>query len=77
LGTLRGISCLPLELVEQPKKGICCSQSFGVGVKKIEDLRQSLKMHAARAAEKLRRRKLAAAHLVVFVSTSRFRQKSK
>jgi DNA polymerase V len=71
---LRGVSCLPLELFEQPKKGICCSQSFGVGVKKIEDLRQSVTMHAARAGEKLRRQHLAGSHVTVFVSTSRFRQ---
>ena len=26
---LRGISCLPLEAFEKPRKGLCCSRSFG------------------------------------------------
>ncbi|NJM52653.1 MAG: hypothetical protein HC846_04190 [Blastocatellia bacterium] len=55
---LRGISCLPLELFEKPKKGLCCSRSFGQGIKTIEDLRQAVAMHTARAGEKLRRQKL-------------------
>jgi len=70
---LRGISCLPLELFEKPKKGLCCSRSFGQGIKTIEDLRQAVAMHAARAGEKLRRQNLAATHLTVFISTSSFR----
>lgn len=70
---LRGISCLPLELFEKPKKGICCSRSFGQGIKRIEDLREAIAMHSARAAEKLRRQNLAASHISVFISTSSFR----
>jgi DNA polymerase V len=70
---LRGISCLPLELFEKPKKGLCCSRSFGQAIKSIEDLRQAIAMHAARAGEKLRRQNLAATHLTVFISTSSFR----
>lgn len=74
---LRGISCLPLELFEQPKKGICCSRSFGEGIKKIEDLREAIAMHATRAGEKLRRQNLAASHITVFISTSKFRHNPK
>jgi DNA polymerase V len=70
---LRGISCLPLEVFEKPKKGICCSRSFGQRVTTIEDLREAVSMHAARAGEKLRRQRLAAQHLTVFISTSRYR----
>lgn len=70
---LRGICCLPLELFEKPKKGLCCSRSFGQGIKTIEDLRQAVAMHTARAGEKLRRQSLAATHLTVFISTSSFR----
>jgi DNA polymerase V len=70
---LRGISCLPLEVFEKPKKGICCSRSFGKPVMSIEDLSEALAMHAARAGEKLRRQHLAAQHLTVFISTSRYR----
>jgi DNA polymerase V len=71
---LRGISCLPLEAFEKPRKGLCCSRSFGRPVTTLEDLREAVSMHATRGAEKLRRQRLAASHLTVFISTSRFRQ---
>jgi DNA polymerase V len=71
---LRGISCLPLEVFEKPRKGLCCSRSFGKPVTTLEDLREAVSMHATRGSEKLRRRRLAASHLTVFISTSRFRE---
>jgi len=71
---LRGISCLPLEVFERPRKGLCCSRSFGRPVTTMEELGEAIAMHAARGGEKLRRQHLAASHLTVFVSTSRFRQ---
>jgi len=70
---LRGRSCLPLEVFEKPKKGICCSRSFGRPVTLLNELREAVAMHAARAGEKLRRQHLAAKHLTVFISTSRYR----
>ena len=70
---LRGISCLPLEVFERPKKGLCCSRSFGKAVTTIEELREAIAMHAARGGEKLRRQRLAAQHLTAFISTSRYR----
>jgi DNA polymerase V len=70
---LRGIPCLPLEVFEKPRKGLCCSRSFGRPVTTIEDLGEALVMHCARGGEKLRRQRLAASHLTVFVSTSRYR----
>jgi DNA polymerase V len=71
---LRGISCLPLEAFERPRKGLCCSRSFGRPVTTIEGLGEALAMHCARGGEKLRRQRLAASHITAFVSTSRFRQ---
>ena len=70
---LRGIPCLPLEAFEKPRQGLCCSRSFGRHVTTIEDLGEALAMHCARGGEKLRRQLLAASHLTVFVSTSRFK----
>jgi len=69
---LRGISCLPLEVFEKPKQGICCSRAFGRAVMALEEINEAVSMHAARGGEKLRRQKLAASHLTVFISTSRF-----
>ena len=71
---LRGISCLPLEAFERPRKGLCCSRSFGRPVTTIEDLGEAVAMRCARGGEKLRRQRLAASHITAFVSTSRFRQ---
>lgn len=71
---LRGISCLPLEVFEKPRKGLCCSRSFGRPVIMLEELSEAIATHAARGGEKLRRQRLAASHLTVFISTSRFRQ---
>jgi len=70
---LRGIPCLPLEVFEKPRKGLCCSRSFGKPVTTFGDLSEAVAMHCARGGEKLRRQRLAASHLTVFVSTSRFR----
>jgi DNA polymerase V len=71
---LRGISCLPIEVFERPRKGLCCSRSFGRPVTTLEGLEDAVAMHCARGGEKLRRQRLAASHLTVFISTSRFRQ---
>lgn len=70
---LRGVSCLPLEVFEKPKKGICSSRAFGRPVLALEELQQAVALHAARGGEKLRRQRLAAQHLTAFISTSRFR----
>ena len=72
---LRGISCLPLEAFERPRKGLCCSRSFGRPVTSLEDLKESVATHCSRGGEKLRRQRLAASHLTVFISTSRFRRR--
>jgi DNA polymerase V len=71
---LRGIPCMPLEVFEKPRKGLCCSRSFGRPVTTIEHLSEAVATHCARGGEKLRRQRLAASHLTVFISTSRFRQ---
>ena len=68
---------MPLEVFDRPKKGICCSRSFGKPVITIEELREAIAMHAARGGEKLRRQHLAAHHLTTFISTSRYRTNPK
>ena len=39
---LRGTSCLPLEMVREPKKGMCVSRSFGQPVTTLEELQQAV-----------------------------------
>ncbi len=69
---LRGISCLPLELVEPTRKGIAVTRSFGNSVTSWPDMREAIASYATRAAEKMRRHKVAAATLYVFMHTNTF-----
>ena len=69
---LNGEVCLPLEMVPPPKKSITCSRSFGVLVESSEDLRQALDNYLVKACEKLRKQKLAANAVTVFLTTNRF-----
>jgi DNA polymerase V len=69
---LRGVSCLPLELMEPTRKGIAVTRSFGAPVTSWEPMREALATYATRAAEKMRRYKVAAENIFVFMHTSTF-----
>lgn len=69
---LRGHSCVPLEYCPPAKKSITCSRSFGRLTESLEDLREAVAVYLTKAMEKLRRGKLAAGVITVFISTSRF-----
>jgi DNA polymerase V len=69
---LNGRSCLPLELVAQPRKGLTVSRSFGQPLTRTEPIKEALLQFVGRAGEKLRRQRLMTAHLMVFVMTNRF-----
>ena len=70
---LRGISCLPLEEVTPPKKGIVTSKSFSHPVTSLEELREAVATYVSRAAEKLRSQHSIVQSLLVFVTTNRFK----
>lgn len=74
INELRGISCLSLEEAAPPKKQIVCSRSFGTRITDITEMREAVRLYAARAAEKLRAEKQRAGHLSVFVRTGGFNQ---
>ena len=61
-----------MEELEPQRKSICCSRSFGRGVTELTELREAVCSYITRAAEKLRRRKLAASYLSVFIRTNQF-----
>jgi DNA polymerase V len=67
---LNGISCLQLEEVSAVKKNICCSRSFGHVVEKFDELAEAVASFASRGGEKLRREKLAAQSVHVFILTN-------
>ncbi|MCA1614587.1 MAG: DUF4113 domain-containing protein [Acidobacteria bacterium] len=69
---LRGVSCIPLEKCPQGRKSVTCSRSFGVLVESPDELREAVAVYMTIAAERLRRSRLAAGVVTVFVNTSRF-----
>jgi DNA polymerase V len=74
VGELRGVRCLPLEQCPQARKTITCSRSFGSAVESLDQLREAVSRYLSLAAERLRRFRLAAGVITVFVSTNRFSQ---
>jgi DNA polymerase V len=71
---LQGQSCLPLELVANPKKETCVSRSFPHPVTTVEELKEAIAHFVHRAAEKLRRQKQSAQVITVFARTSPFQE---
>ena len=69
---LRGVSCIPIERCPQSRKSVTCSRSFGVPVESLEELREAVAVYMSKAAERLRRFRLAAGVVTVFINTSRF-----
>lgn len=69
---LRGISCLPLDEVEESNKSITCSRSFGTPVTTLNQLEEAISNYIAKAAEKLRRQELCASYITVYLTTSPF-----
>jgi DNA polymerase V len=69
---LRGTSCLPFDQCPSSKKSITVSRSFGCAVDSLADVREAVALYVSRAAEKLRRERLAARVLMVFLATNRF-----
>lgn len=70
---LKGTSCLGLELVPPAKKAITVSRSFGKLVTNLGGMSEAVSLYTTRAAEKLRRERLAAGVVMVFLMTNRFR----
>lgn len=71
---LRGKDCIELDDMTAPKKQIMTSRSFGRLTGDLVDLREAVRAHASRGAEKLRRQHSLARALMVFVRTNPFRE---
>jgi DNA polymerase V len=69
---LRGQLCYPLEENPPAKKSLAVTRMFGRPVTSIEELKEAAANYAARAGQKLREHKEAAAMMTVYVTTSRF-----
>lgn len=70
---LRGVNCLNLELVQEDKKQIICSRSFGYPVYDLKQLQEAVSTFAFRAGEKLRAQDCVAAMMAVHIRTSPFK----
>lgn len=70
---LKGISCLNLENVQSPRKGIVSSRSFGRAVQTLSELRESVADYMTSAAERLRGQRSIASYVHVFIATDRFK----
>lgn len=73
---LQGIQCYPLEQNPPSKKSLVVSRMFGRNVESIDELSEAVATYASRAGEKLRKGKLSAGLMTVFITTSRFIEKS-
>jgi len=69
---LRGLSCIPLEVVNKPKQAILVSRSFGRPIEHKQELAEAVAHYTALAAQKLRHQESVAASLSLFISTNRF-----
>lgn len=69
---LNGVSCLALEAAPRPRKSMTCSRSFGEAVTTLDEVKEAVAMYMTKAAERLRKERLAANVVTVFVETSRF-----
>ncbi len=71
---LNGTSCIDIEEINQPNKEILSSRSFGKPVKSLKELEEAISMHSTIATEKLRKQKIIANRVSVFISTDRFKE---
>jgi len=71
---LRGYSAISLDEAPSPKKSIVSSRSFGKQVTELHELEEAVSTYVTRAAEKLRLQKSVAGHMMVFLSTNRFKE---
>ncbi|MBI4026583.1 MAG: DUF4113 domain-containing protein, partial [Verrucomicrobia bacterium] len=72
---LNGLSCMDLELVPQKRKNMACTRGFGQELTKKEDVAGALAAYVSTLAEKLRKHKLAAQGIHVFLMTNPFNPK--
>ena len=73
---LRGISCIDLVEVAEPKQSITVSRSFGKEIRDYQILNQALSFFVSIAAEKLRKSGQMAKSISVFIRTNPFSKNS-
>jgi len=69
---LRGIPCLEIDEISEPKKSITVSRMFGRNVTDIEELKEAVASYVSCAAEKLRAQNSIASTITVFVAMTKY-----
>lgn len=70
---LRGTKCFPIERTIADKKSIAHTRSFGEALTTYKEMRNAVLNFAKLAVERMRRDRLAAKSVTVFIQTSRFK----
>jgi len=69
---LGGMSCLPVETTDDPRKGMMVTRCFGRPVTQLSEMKEAIATHTSKLAEKLRQEGLATQTLFVSMRTNRF-----
>ncbi|RCV89856.1 Y-family DNA polymerase [Billgrantia montanilacus] len=70
---LRGISCIEMNDFHEPRQRIMTSRSFGKLTENVDEIREAIRQHGQRGAEKLRSQGSLARAVLVFLKTNPFR----
>ena len=70
---LRGISCIEMNEVDEPRQRIMTSRSFGKLTDDLGEIREAIRQHGQRGTERLRRQGSLARAVLVFLKTAPFR----
>ncbi|NIC05278.1 Y-family DNA polymerase [Billgrantia bachuensis] len=71
---LRGIPCIEMNDFHEPRQRIMTSRSFGKLTDNLDEIREALRQHGQRGAEKLRSQGSLARAVYVFLKTNPFRE---
>ena len=71
---LRGYACIDIDEAPRAKRSIVTSRSFSRQVSDLSELEEAVSTYVTRSAEKLRQQKSVAGHMMVFLSTNRFKE---
>ncbi|WP_181872875.1 Y-family DNA polymerase [Billgrantia montanilacus] len=71
---LRGIPCIEMNDFHEPRQRIMTSRSFGKLTGDMSEIREAIRQHGQRGAEKLRSQNSLARAVLVFLKTNPFRQ---
>ncbi len=74
---LNGEPCISLDTINEPKKNIVCSRSFGEPITEFSDIESAIILYASHAAEKLRNQNSIAFVVGVFITTNHFTEPEK